>query len=131
MPVLTSIIAGELKPLRKGGVTFYPAKALARVVDWALQNELMVERVEGLFYRPDTFEGQLSIGYIGDRDGRSEAAFRTVCMELAQGLEAEAASKGMSGYFEIVVSGEWRLRLRAVTANFCCRRWRHWRLSTP
>jgi hypothetical protein len=106
MPVLTSVIAGELKPLRKGGVTFYPANELARVFDWALQNERTVERVEGLFYRPDTLEGQLSVGYIGDRDGRSEAAFRTVCMELVRGLEAEAASKGMSGYFEIVVSGE-------------------------
>lgn len=57
-------------------------------------------------YRPDTLEGQLSVGYIGDRDGRPEAAFRTACMELAQGLEAEAASKGMSGHFEIVVSGD-------------------------
>jgi hypothetical protein len=106
MPILTSVIAGELKPLKKGGVTFYPANELARVFDWALQNERTVERVEGLFYRPDTLEGQLSVAYIGDRDGRPEATFRAVCIELAMGLEAEAASKGMGGYFEIVVSGD-------------------------
>lgn len=106
MPVLKSVIGGDLEPIQKGGVTFYPANALARVFDWAVASGRAVERIEGLFYRPDTREGALSVDYIGDRDGRSEAEFRAFCTELAKHLEAEAATNGMGGYFEIIVSGD-------------------------
>jgi len=95
---------GDLKPARKAGVTLYPASALASIFDWAAKRGRTLEWVEGVFYRPDTDEGQLSVAYIRRRGTTDTTAFRQTCLRLGEQLEAEAASLEMHGYFEIGVS---------------------------
>jgi hypothetical protein len=103
--ILKENIDEDLKPLRKGGVTFYPAGEVGRIFDWAHANGRTVEWVEGLFYRPTTEEGQLSVAYTRQREGADQTTFRQVCLELAKALEIDASANGMRGYFEIGVSG--------------------------
>jgi hypothetical protein len=103
MSILKEAISDRLKPLRKGGVTFYPAAAMAEVFGWAADSGRTIEWVEGLFYRPETDDGQLSTAYICQRkDWPSD--FRQRCLKLAEQIEPDAASRGMGGYFEIGIS---------------------------
>lgn len=94
----------ELTPRRKGGVTFYPAEALPRIFDWASEQRRTIEWAEGLFYRPETDEGQLSIAYIAERKQGDPVAFRECCLGLARQIAEEAADKQMGGYFELGIS---------------------------
>lgn len=65
-----------------------------------------MEWVEGLFYRLKTDEGQLSLGYICERADENYPDFRAACVRLAVEIEQEAATKGMSAYFELGISDE-------------------------
>lgn len=102
--ILKEAIAKDLEPLRNGGITFYPAAKLERIFDWARAAGRELEWVEGVFYRPDTDEGQLSLSYICERDGAEYGLFRQQCLDLTPDMEAEAASKHMSAYFEIGIT---------------------------
>ncbi len=102
--ILKEVIADDLKPLRKGGVTFYPADSLERIFKWAKETGRRVEWVEGLFYRADTHEGQLSLGYMCERQGAEDDAFLKTCLSLIDEFEAEAVGNGMGAYFEIGIT---------------------------
>ena len=101
---LKGVIAENLHPQVKGGVTMYPADDLARIFDWADENGRSLEWIEGVFYNPRTHEGQLSHGYICQRHTGEYGAFRTSCLRLAEEIIAEAGRLGMGGYFEIGIS---------------------------
>lgn len=103
--ILKDAVAEDITPLRKGGITFYPAAALERIFDWAQATSRQLEWVEGVFYRPDTDEGQLSLSYMCERGDAEYGSFRETCLGLVPDIEAEAASKHMGAYFEIGVSG--------------------------
>jgi hypothetical protein len=102
--ILKETIAEDLKPLRKGGVTFYPASALEQIFDWAQDSSRQIKWVEGVFYCPSTDEGQLSVWYIHERGDEKYTSFRASCLGLVPEMEAEAATIGMGAYFEIGVS---------------------------
>ena len=102
--ILNEDVAEDLRPLQKGGITFYPAASLPRIFEWAEGLGRTLEYVEGVFYRPVTHEGQLSGGYIVVRGEHDHAAFKGTCLGLIVQFEAEAATKGMGAYFEIGIS---------------------------
>ncbi len=102
--ILDETIAEDLRPLRKGGITFYPAAALQRIFDWAQHVSRRLEWVEGVFYNLDTDEGQLSLSYICEHRAGGYASFREACLSMVSEMEAEAAVKGMGAYFEIGIS---------------------------
>lgn len=102
--ILQEAIADDLTPLSKGGITFYPAASLERIFTWAQAEGRELQWVEGVFYRPDTDEGELSLSYICERREAEYEPFRLTCISLAQEMEAEAAVKGMGAYFEIGIS---------------------------
>lgn len=102
--ILKEVVAEDLRPLRKGGITFYPAASLPRIFEWAEEQSRTLEWVEGVFYRPDTQEGELSGGYIAIRRKQDHASFKSTCLDLISEFEAEAASKAMGAYFEIGIS---------------------------
>lgn len=102
--ILREAIAGDLIPSKKGGLTFYPAAALDRIFQWAQGSSRQVKWVEGVFYSPETDEGQLSLGYICECGDTEYAAFRDACLSLVPEIGAEAATKSMAAYFEIGIS---------------------------
>ncbi len=102
--ILKMVVDGDLAPSSKGGVTFYPARELSRVFEWSVQIGRRVEWIEGLFYRPTTGEGQLSVAHIVQRHGKSDADFYAQCLDVASELEREAIAKEMSAYLEIGIS---------------------------
>jgi hypothetical protein len=97
-------VIDDLKPLRKGGVTFYPAASLERIFDWAQTSARELQWVEGVFYDPDSDDGELSLSYICERREAEYEGFRLTCVRLAREMEAEAAAKGLGAYFEIGIS---------------------------
>ncbi len=92
--------------MRKGGITFYPAASIERIFNWADTQGRTLEWMEGVFYRPDTDEGQLSLSYMRERGDENYTDFRAACVRLALEIETEAAAKGMGAYFELGISGE-------------------------
>ncbi len=62
--------------------------------------------MEGVFYRPETDEGQLSLSYMCERGDENYTDFRADCVRLALEIETEATAKGMGAYFELGISGE-------------------------
>lgn len=102
--ILEEAIAEDLKPLRSGGITLYPAAALEQVFNWAQTAHRQLEWVEGVFYRPETDEGQLSLSYMCELRDAEYESFRATCLGLVPDIQAEAASKHMGAYFEIGVA---------------------------
>ena len=102
--ILEEAIADDLKPRRKGGITFYPAAAIERIFDWAESRDRRIEWVEGVFYRPETDEGQLSLSYMHELREQSYRDFRATCVRLAAEMEAEAMTRDMGAYFELGIS---------------------------
>ena len=92
--------------MRKGGITFYPAASIERIFDWADSQGRTLEWMEGVFYCPETDEGQLSVSYMCERGDESYTDFRATCVRLALEIETEAAAKCMGAYFELGISGE-------------------------
>jgi hypothetical protein len=106
--ILKAEVAENLKPLRAGGITLYPASALGRIFEWADREGRTVEWVEGVFHNPDPPLGQLSLGYICERRGADYAEFRETCLGLVDPIEAEGIELGMGAYFEIGISAQGR-----------------------
>lgn len=102
--ILKEAIAEGVEPLRSGGITFYPAATLERIFDWAQATCRQIEWVEGVFYRLETGEGQLSLSYICERKDAEDESFRAACLGLVAEMEAEATSIEMGAYFEIGVT---------------------------
>jgi hypothetical protein len=101
--ILEEVIAENLKPVRSGGITMYPAEALERIFGWAEGASRELEWVEGVFYSPATDQGQLSLSYMCERRDEEYTSFRATCLSLVPEIEAEAASNGMGAYFEVGV----------------------------
>lgn len=102
--ILDETIAEDLKPLRKGGITFYPAAALQRIFDWAQHASRRLEWVEGVFYCLETDGGQLSLSYMREHGAEGYASFREACLTMVSEMEAEGATIGMGAYIEIGIS---------------------------
>jgi len=103
--ILEEAIADDLRPTRRGGITFYPAASITRIFDWADARGRTLEWMEGVFYCPDTDERQLSLSYMCERAHGSYTDFRASCIRLALEMETEATAKGMGAYFEVGISG--------------------------
>lgn len=104
--ILKETVDERITPIRKGGVTFFPAEALAEIFDWAASKGTPVEWIEGVFYRPETDEGQLSVAYILQRAGAEDSIFRQRCLDLAALMKTEAAGNGYQAFFEIGVTAQ-------------------------
>jgi hypothetical protein len=102
--ILEEAIGEDLKPMRKGGITLYPAAALQRIFEWARGESRELEWVEGVFYSPERDEGQLSLSYTCERGDEDYSAFRDACLSFVPEIEAEGATKSMVPYFEIGVT---------------------------
>jgi hypothetical protein len=102
--ILKEAIADDLRPTCRGGITFYPAASIARIFDWADAQGGTLEWIEGVFYCPDTDEGQLSLSYMCERAHESYTDFRASCIRLALEMDTEASAKGMGAYFGLGIS---------------------------
>lgn len=104
--ILKADIANDIVPLRKRGITIYQARALERIFKWVAAQGGAVEWIEGVFYNPETDEGQLSLSYMCQRGGSEPDRFRSLCLDLAADMEAEASIIGKTAYFEIGISND-------------------------
>jgi len=102
--ILDAEIADDLKPIFTGGITLYPASQLGRIFDWAEHCGRKIEGMDGIFYNPQTDQGQLSLDFLFEwREGADYELFKEACTRAASDIEEAAKERGMCGYFEIFV----------------------------
>src|SRR5438445_4234749 len=96
--ILDIVIAEDLKPITRGGITMYPAADLDRIFNWAESQNRKIEWLEGVFFNPEKDEGQLSLEFIIERDdGSNYEQFRATCERMASEVQISPKSPGMNG----------------------------------